>query len=624
MTDEEEEFEFRRRAEAEQGGKRRSPVEMKAEGADATEGMSGWDKFVAGYGKAGSDLVRGAGNLGRDVLEALPGAGGEQTLSSQITGKLNKGWGARFADFMGLPTGAEMAESKMRDAPLVDSGAGMAGNIVGNVAAAAPTAFLPGANTVLGAALYGGGFGAVQPADGWQQRGTNAMESAGMSGGVTAAARALPAAYRALVSPFTAGGQENIALSTLGRFAKDKDTVKNALVQELVPGSKPTLAEATGDPGIAQLQRAAAARSPEVASMMAENRTGKVTARKNALLDIAGSPDDRLMFHEARRATADDLYGKAYKKGIDITRNPETGQFKPAAEIRGIKGEITKLMKRPAIQDAVKEARRIAANEGVKMSDMTGSVKGLDYMKRALDDKISVAVRGGNNNEARVLGDLKDRLLTTIDGLSPDYKAARTAFAEMSKPINRAEVGSYLYDKLVPALSDLGAERMSPQAFARALKEGDAMAAKATGFSGAKLADVLTNDDMNMIINIGKDLGREVAAGERGKVLGSPTAQYLAGANLLRQVIGPLGLPEKWVEKTIGETISSWGSKFPFNIAEDKIQNKIGQFLANPSAAKDAAGRQAASAAKMVPLSDVAKFALPPAAIGGSAYATQQ
>lgn len=73
---------------------------------DPTEGMSGTDKFLAGAGKAMVDV-------GRGVRQYLPNS-------------------------MGGLSNDDIAEARRLDAPLMKTGAGTAGNIVGNVAMAAP------------------------------------------------------------------------------------------------------------------------------------------------------------------------------------------------------------------------------------------------------------------------------------------------------------------------------------------------------------------------------------------------------------------------------------------------------------------------------------------------------
>lgn len=109
--------------------------------ADPTSGMSGVDKFRAGMGKAFTDLGRGAKQI------------------------------------IGMDTDAE--ESRKLDAPLMKTGAGLAGNITGNVVPAAATMFIPGVNTYTGAAAVGGAMGALQPTVGDESRLANTAFGAG-------------------------------------------------------------------------------------------------------------------------------------------------------------------------------------------------------------------------------------------------------------------------------------------------------------------------------------------------------------------------------------------------------------------------------------------------------------
>lgn len=602
------------------------------EAVDPTEGMSKGQMLAAGYGSVVPRLAQSAGALVRDVAEFAPG-------------------GKKVSDFVGLPSTADVAETNRLMAPLEQAGQeqtprrvpvmnsedpnqparmryetrgtkplpgpGAQGIALGNLAAAAPLAVLPGANTILGAGAYGAGYGAIQPAESWSERGKNALVGGTLSAGLTGAVKAGPAIYKGIVSPFTEGGQNRIALDAIGRFAKDPNAVKNlthadVAQGELIPGSKPTLAEVTGDPGIAQLQRAAAAKSPETASALAENKTTRLQARKDALLSVAGQGGEKEAAEAVRDATAQRLYAEAWDTPID------------AAKAKAMQPEIRELMARPSIQSAQRQALELAKEEGEVLTkkDLNGgSVKGLHYTKKAIDDQISEAKRAGNDNLARLLVGTKEKFLGVVDELSPAYKQAREEFTTASKPINRMEVGRYLYDKLVPALSDLGAEKTTPAAFARALKEGDAMAQKATGFKGAKLADILTTDQMNMLVNLGRDVGREAGAVAKAAVPGSPTAQYLAGGNALRQILGPLGLPEGWGESALAKTLGGRLLSGAVSPVEGQIQGRLGNMLSDPSAAVTASGRVAANNQRMIPLSHLNRYAVQPAIIGGSGYA---
>ncbi len=115
-----------------------------------TEGMSGTDKFLAGAGKGMTDIVRGAGQI------------------------------------LGLEDQQSVDESKSRDAALMQTGAGMAGNVVGQTAATLPAMLIPGANTVAGGAAIGAATGALQPTSGDESRTKNVLE--GGAGGTIGSA----------------------------------------------------------------------------------------------------------------------------------------------------------------------------------------------------------------------------------------------------------------------------------------------------------------------------------------------------------------------------------------------------------------------------------------------------
>ena len=491
----------------------------KQAGAMALEGMSGIDKFLAGAGKSIADVGLG--------IRQLTGFAGQD----------------------------EVDESKARDDALMDSGSGFAGNITGNVA----QAFLPGLGavgagkavglpmlqaagrtamtapaTLTGAGVVGGlgaAQGAVQPVGSGESRVFNS--AAGLIGGaaIPVAGMTLKAG-KGILEPLYEGGRNTIVGRALNEAAGQNagQVIQNLKgAQQLVPGSAPTAAEVANSGGIAALQRTASAVDPEAYATRAAQQN---EARVSALTDLAGTGGQREFYDASRRSAADDLYTKAYDRGVDIRRSPVTGHFLPKAEVSGVKGEISKLLQRPAIQDAVAQARILAANEGVSMKDMAGSVKGLDYVKRALDDQIGKVA----GNEQRVLVDLKNRLLTTIDRLSPDYAQARVTFKDMSKPINQMDVAQEIADKSINKLTGI----IQPQAYARALSDDTAQ--RATGFGKATLENTMEPGQLGILEAIKGDLARSVAARDMGRGAGSDTVQKLAMTNLMNQAGLPVGL----------------------------------------------------------------------------------
>ena len=100
------------------------------------------------------------------------------------TGKAFSDVGLGVRQLVGQDVQAEIDERKKTDQPLMSSAAGLSGNILGNAALFAPTAFIPGANTYTGAALIGAGLGATAPVATGESRTVNAVQggAAGLIG----------------------------------------------------------------------------------------------------------------------------------------------------------------------------------------------------------------------------------------------------------------------------------------------------------------------------------------------------------------------------------------------------------------------------------------------------------
>lgn len=122
------------------------PISMGAK--NFAQDMPAGKQFLAGYGKVMPDLIAGA--------KQLVGAGDQ----------------------------GEIDEQKRLDAPLMKTGAGLAGNIAGSAVTYAPTAMIPGAGSLVGAGLIGAGVGAAQPVATGDSRATNAaLGAVGGAGG---------------------------------------------------------------------------------------------------------------------------------------------------------------------------------------------------------------------------------------------------------------------------------------------------------------------------------------------------------------------------------------------------------------------------------------------------------
>lgn len=158
------------------------PKQSAQKTVDPTQGMSGTEKFAAGAGKAVVDLGRGVRQIAEESEQAREQNDrllfGKPMGSPERRAQLKSESDTRLKELQG-----EIEESRRLDAPLMKTGAGMAGNLAGNVAAAVPTAFIPGANTLTGSALIGSGLSALSPVTQDESRIQNAATGA-VAGGI--------------------------------------------------------------------------------------------------------------------------------------------------------------------------------------------------------------------------------------------------------------------------------------------------------------------------------------------------------------------------------------------------------------------------------------------------------
>lgn len=503
---------------------------------DPTEGMSPLDTTVAGFGKAFMDLY----------------GGGKQLL--------------------GLKSRTEVDEDRRLAAPLMNTAGGRAGNVAGNIAAFAPVALIPGVNTVVGAGLAGAGMGAIQPVGENDSRLSNIATGAALNAAFPAGIAALKTAKAAIIDPFRKVGQEAIAGRVLQQFARDPANLRKPIPASVI-GTRPTLAEAAGDEGLAQLQRTVMTQHPRAAAEIAARQAENNAIRVNALSDIAGAGGAKDAAEAARTGFANAAYKQAYDAGVD------------QAMAKALKPQINNLMARPSVRSAIGEAKKLAAEEGVSLGPV-GSVKHLHYVKKAIDDMIEKAPQTGiGANKLRALVQTKQDLISVLDDLSPAYKTAREGFQARSVPINQMEVGERLLNSTTSAMRDFsGNPRMHGEAFARALRNEESTVKAATGMNQT-LAKVMTPDQMTKLRAIEGELSKAAGWQSAGKVPGSPTAQYLVGQDILKRTAGPLGIPTKFMDWQIVQNAAARPLTWAYKMPEERIMTLLGDAMLDPQLA---------------------------------------
>lgn len=452
---------------------------------DPTEGMSTFDKLAAGAGKAVADLGRGAGQM------------------------------------LGLVSDKDVAEARKRDEALMNTGAGMAGNIGGNILASLPALAIPGAQGAAGAALTGAGMAALQPTTADESRLKNMAIGGALGAALPAAVSGFKTAKAALYDPLA--GQNKIIGGALNRAA-GSDAV--ALAQALkgqgaaTPGVRLSAGQVGSSEGLSALEDAITSALPsgELARMGRSNRA----ALADALRGVAKTPDDMAAALSARESTSGNLYNQARAQGVDVASLTPEAQ----ANIAAFQQRIP--------EDILNRAKELAKINGTPM-DNDSAVQGMHWVKKAIDSKISQAVTSGDKEMARAYQGLQNDLIQGMGEISPTYDAARQSFQQMSQPINQMQVGQSLAQKLIPATAGDIPESLNYAALAKAMQNPDRLAQQATGFSGAKMGNILTPEQLGTVQGVTSDASRIAEALKRGMGTGSPTARRLAGGDMLAQ-----------------------------------------------------------------------------------------
>jgi hypothetical protein len=528
---------------------------------DPTEGMSTFEKLAAGAGKAVYDIGRGAGQM------------------------------------LGLVSDKDVAKARELDAPLMKTGAGMAGNIGGNILASLPALAIPGAQGVAGAALTGAGMAALQPTTADESRLKNMALGGAMGAALPAAVSGLKAAKAALYDPLA--GQERIIGGALNRAAgSDAATLAQALRgnSAATPGVRLSAGQVGGSEGLSALEDAITSALPsgELARAGRSNRA----ALADALRGVAKTPEDMAAAIDAREEAAKALYGKAFqsdamrKSVANDTTQAATGLYNAGGAVQDASLStpgIRALMDRPTFKDAYKFARQMMEDQGVpvpgqsvikvpgyggtsvtksvpvskmdaagmpitSMEDMSLNLPGskgfsiasgeagpttlqeLHYVKLALDKmKNPNAATSAERVQNAAVDNISSALTKELEKVSPLYSNARQTFTQMSQPINQMQVGQSLAQKLIPATAGDIPESLNYASLAKAMQNPDRLAQQATGFSGAKMANVLSPEQLATVQGVTSDASQIAEALKRGMGTGSPTARRLAGGEMLAQ-----------------------------------------------------------------------------------------
>ena len=514
---------------------------------DAEQGLQNLKSEVAPY-KAASPIATGAGELGGEIAATLPVGG--------ALGQVAK-LGARAlpaASPVLTPLAESLASSGFRTGATQGGLQNLATRVVGGAATGGASGALVDPESAGTSALIGGALPPVLK-------------------GVGAGARYAGNVAGSLVKPFTTSGQEEIANRVLRKFAEGGPTEINAA--EIIPGSTPTLAAATANPGIATLERVARDVRPNA---FIEREQANAAARNNLL---SGITQDRAAVESAianRDQVANALYGKAFDADAmrqsmaseaQKTRAPFAGVGLSAAREDLATPGLRELASRPLFQSAIEDAKKLAANNGVDIGDPLQSLQGLHYIKLALDDSLNPQAKSAmGRNASNAVMSMRDKLADELEKVAPSYGSARAVYSEMSKPINAMEAlqglnltdvnGNITLAKVSNAIDKIERESIKP---------------------GANNFKAITDEQLNVLRSIKADLARQSNT-QLGRSAGSNTFQNLATNNILESAGGKL--LSSAADRTGISGIVGQVGKLAYGNSNEAIRDRLINLLLSP------------------------------------------
>ena len=368
-------------------------------------------------------------------------------------------------------------------------------------------------------------------------------------------------AGKAALEPFNQSGRNLIIGRALRQFSgndAEKAIANLRNPEELVAGVKPTVAEVAGVPSLAAVQRAVGG-NPITTNAFAARKEANDIARTEALRNIA-SPTRVAKYQDLRSRMGDELYTPSLNSAMDFAElTPE------------LQKDVISLSKTPAIKRAMGQAQENALNKGYDIGNPNGSLQGLHETKMALDQEINAVKAklerdgaGATSAELDGLKAAKDRLLSFIETVSPEYKQARITYSKLSKPVEQLETIAKLADKsLNPKDYSVYLGNFSRE-LEKVKKEGN-----------------LSSKQIKRLENIKEDLMRTDFANNAGRGVGSNTMQNLAYNNMLQEVNLPNLLRRRGMAETVGN-IAARVKDVAYGGANKRLTTEMADALLDP------------------------------------------
>jgi Phage tail lysozyme len=354
-----------------------------------------------------------------------------------------------------LAPGQEMVDKGLRSAginPEPQSGAERAVTAALGAAAGSPlfgAASLASAPTqALGAAASSAAVDMAQAAG----VGPAGQLAAGVVGGMApgvgmSAMRGVGNTINRGTAPFRPGGKEAIAGRLLNKQASAPQTVLNrvddpSINRAIIPGSAPTLAEVSQDPGISQLQRG-------MGRIGLDAGVDQINAVRVSQLDN--------LIHETLDRVNKNRGGRDTVEAVRAVKHRIGAEFEQGLAARGI--DTMALPVAPqTLSDRIKELARkhegndaltgLIAKVSTQLGDEAPSFNKLWNMRQSLDDSIyekwATASSASKGDMKRVGEQLRSAMNADLVAAVPEFQPFLSRYARMSRAEGRLKLGRKL------------------------------------------------------------------------------------------------------------------------------------------------------------------------------------
>ena len=283
---------------------------------------------------------------------------------------------------------------------------------------------------------------------------------------------------------------------------------------EIIPGVRPTFAQATADVGMPTVaavgEQATKVRPTEALAI----RDAQEAARVGQLSAIENTPAVRRQVIAARKRRANPLYQAAETAGDVVDVTPTLGYIDDLIKANpGNKSLVTAMKEvRQGLTKPVKTTVEVTQPNGKVVLKQKTTLEPRTNAKEVmstLDGMKDIMSREDNRFIKSELTNIKEDLTQAI----PSMKEATTAFRKGSAPINQMDVGAFLRQKLEGATPD------SPQraaAFADAVRNAPQTIKRALDGQPRyeKLTEVLSPPQMARVDRVVADLSRDARVKE--------------------------------------------------------------------------------------------------------------